>query len=532
MKYPIVDKFAHIYESFYKALVKSEVTSNPEKDLLVLHFLSSFAWAMHPGRFVDIKLDSWLLSIGQKIWNTGKKNSILLSAERDSSKRRVLHVATETYDTGGHSRFILNIIKNDGESIHSLALTNQGICDIPKWLKQAVVNSGGEVIILNDESTLVRKVAKLQYIICNKVDNIFYHIHPNDAVAVAALAAAPRPAVFTINHADHVFWLGSTLSDVVVCYRALSLSTLAEKRNTKSGMLLPIPLAFPEVRDGAKELAREKLSIPNKSIVILTVASPGKFIPSGQYNYYRTIKRVLDKNPNVLVKIIGIDKAEEIEKYGFEINSQIELLGLITQPQLYYEAADIYIDSMPISSYTSLLEAMYFKCFPVLPFNPLESMNVENEPALKGVVIHAKDESEQVDFIQQAIDNLPFRKLISDKGAKLVREHYTNSGWKLYLEKLYKNSVGQVNVVKQADAKIIRPTILSQTDIDSANISYSIYNNDYLHLLNWLIQSFDFLGILDFINIHFYVNSKKGKFGQLLSLKQSLWFIKEKLKKY
>lgn len=514
-----------VYETCVKILVDSTSVANAEKSLATIGFLSTLAWAIHPGRFFDARLELWAANIGKSIWKSkGLKDSIISK----TSASQVVHVASETYDIGGHTRFLLNIVKQDIGSIHSLVLTRQKEGDVPNWLRDEILKSGGTVISLIDKP-YAQRVATLQDVLCYQAKKIFYHIHPDDSIAVAALAAVPRPQVITINHADHVFWLGSALSDIVACYRVLSLNQVIDKRGVQKPMLLPIPLAFDTLEIGAKEHARKQLGISEDTIIILTVASSSKFIPSGRYNYYQTVKKILDKNPQVVVKIIGISATDDISKYGFEINDRVELLGRIPSPRRYYEAADIYLDSMPLSSYTSLLEAMYFECFPVLPFCPVQSLNTENEPALKGLITHAIDEQQQLQFLQEAIDSTEFRKKIASRGSNLVKENYVGKGWNRYLEAIYETSSEKIEFIRDLSLEMNEPLFVTQDDIDAAVVADS-YGGIINKLVQWVSHYSKYFSFKDLIRLYFEINYNLRKYELHITPKQMIRLLKTKAK--
>ncbi|MVN78985.1 hypothetical protein GO988_21860 [Hymenobacter sp. HMF4947] len=514
-----------IYETCIDIMANNFSVKDAEKALARISFLGTLAWSIHPGKFYDPRLERWALNIGKSIWETASKDE---STElRKVSSRKVVHVATETYEVGGHTRFLLNIIKEDINSAHFIILTSQYEKDMPNWLRTEVSKSGGEVISLANK-TRVEKVASLQSILTSYADKVFYHIHPNDSIPIAALAATPRPQVITINHADHVFWLGSVLSDIVACYRVLSLDSVMVKRGAQRAMLLPIPLSFPPFEWKSKNIARKELGIKDDDLLILTVASSNKFIPSGQYNYYLTIKQVLDKNPNVFVKVIGLSVNDDLRKHGFEINDRVELLGHITNPKLYYEAADIYLDSMPLSSYTSLLEAMYFGCFPVLPFSPVGALNVENEPSLKGLVKHPATEAQQIQFMQEAIDDLNFRKEIATKGNALIQDNYIGEGWKKYLLEIYKESFAKIDLFPKLEITTGESAIFTQDDEDAillANSSGSSIDK----LFTWLNVYLEIYTIFDLFKLLYLLRRNLNVISLTLPLSQVMRLVKTKL---
>jgi hypothetical protein len=520
----LLNRNIETYKIITNILLPKNSTCNADQVLPLISSISGFAWKVHPGKFFDFQLEELAYRVGKNIWELVKNENGRFSEKKEG--QHVLHVASETYEVGGHTRLLLNLIKGDQHSIHSLVLTRQQIPAVPLWLRDAVEQSGGTVNSLAG-ITPSEQVAELQWLLCSQADKIFYHIHPDDSIAVAALAATPRPQVLTINHADHAFWLGSFLSDIVVCYRVGALQFSSEYRGAHQVMLLPTPLDLPVWGHDDKKSARKILSIIDEKILILTVASYYKFIPSGEYNYFKTISKIIKSNPQILVKVIGIDYKDDLIKLDFINDERIELLGTITDPSVYYQAADIYIDSMPFSSFTSLFEAMYFGCFPILQFNPVDALNIENEPALKGLVKHAKDEQEQIMFVQKAIDDYQSRHDICARATRLIENNYMNGGWQRYLIQLYTASSVKVLEIRELYEKLAQQTSVNQADLDAALISQSFHGDGQYIIFNTIDENIENISLVQLIKLCFSLICVQNS---SFKLRQFSWRIKAKLK--
>ena len=516
-----------VYQGLIDSFSKNYEESTLEKQLAIINLIAAYEWRIHAGLYADLQLENWALSIGQRIWeNNGLTCPILPTA---INKLKILHVVTQTYSVGGHTRLLWNIIRNDTESLHNVVLLNRKVKDAPEWLHSAVLASGGIIISLCQQSS-VEQVATLQQLLTKQADRIFYHIHPDDSVSVAALAATPRPQVLTINHSDHTFWLGSILSDIVVCYRKWSLQFSLDARAAQKVELLPTPLNFKPRTASDKCDARKLLKIRDGQIILLTVASAYKFSPSDEHNYYRLIKQVLDNNPQVVVKVVGV-QASEGKSLGFKVHERIELLGSIEDPRTYYKAADIYVDSMPFSSFTSLFESMYFGCFPVLQFNPTDTLNIEQEPALAGLVSHSRDENEAIQTIQLAIDDVEYRHYTAKKGSELIQQHYMSKGWRKYLSALYRDSAEAVTSVR--DIKNMKQVSIGvanrQNDLDAALLSKTFFGDAMNFMLYSLNERIDKFSIIDAIRIRSSLSKPLEQHNHQMTTKQLLSFVKKKL---
>ena len=82
-----------------------------------------------------------------------------------------------------------------------------------------------------------------------------------------------RPVIF-YNHADHGFWLGASIADIVADLRVKGQRLTQEFRGVKDSFLLGIPTDMPATKSQFdKTLAREKLSLPKDKKIVLTIDS-------------------------------------------------------------------------------------------------------------------------------------------------------------------------------------------------------------------------------------------------------------------
>lgn len=522
----LLKKNIFIYETVIGVLHKNYEKLDLSSSLNRINMLSALASEMHPGRFVDLRLEKWALFIGDKIWRAQTTLSPKLPV--CNVHRRVLHVASETYDVGGHTRLILNIVKGDSDSVHSLIVTRQDQCKVPLWLQIAVESTGGSVMSIAEKKE-VDKVAILQQKLTEGFDKVFYHVHPDDGASIAALAATPRPQVMFVNHADHLFWLGSVLSDIVVCYRESALLFSLQRRLAQRALLLPTALNFPCIDYDEREKARRELHIPLDKIVVLTVASSHKFKPDSKYNYFRVVETILNKNPNVLIKIIGVSEEDDLDNLNFKPHDRVELLGKMPEPQLYYKSSDIYLDSMPTASLTSIFEAMYFGCYPILQFSPVSSMKIDEEPAFKGLFFHADCEEELIYSVQEAIDNQMLRKKNAALGSQRIKDNYMGKGWREYLNSLYNATCLNLYCVRKiCDDNDINKFEYLQEDLDAARLSTSIQGPSKYVLHRRLHSILKSITLPDLFLIFYKLKKSPDKEARL-SFKQIAGLIKNKV---
>ena len=190
--------------------------------------------------------------------------------------------------------------------------------------------------------------------IARRFPAIALHVHPHDSVPLLAWPDSNRPHISLINHADHVFWLGVTLADEVVCFRPTGAELSSDRRGVPSERIrtLPLPVDVPALPP--RDAAREALGLGTNAVALLTVAANHKYQSLGGASYIDVIGPVLERHPNVVVLMVGAQRpSERIDDRG----GRLRFCGLQPDPATYLAAADIYIDSAPMTSITSMLEA-------------------------------------------------------------------------------------------------------------------------------------------------------------------------------
>ena len=304
----------------------------------------------HPGFYVSPEVEKILLMCSENLTKT-KYNL----KEKGNEKRRVLHVISEGYSIGGHTRLVKSWIKSDSDSIHSLITTWQ-IGSTPAWLIEEVERSGGWTYSLEAVSEMyVDRAEKLRELAYEWADVIVLHTHMYDPIPIMAFGIDGGPPIVYMNHADHCFWLGASIADLVVDLRPCAQQLTLERRSAAASYILPLPLQAKKEFNKAE--VRKKFGIKEDETIIFTIASHYKFRSINSNCYINIIKQIVDKVDNCRVYIIGpVDKGKWHE-INVSTGGKIKALGTLTEIEEYYEIADIYLDCFMIASMTSLFDA-------------------------------------------------------------------------------------------------------------------------------------------------------------------------------
>ena len=313
-------------------------------------FGANYAWFHHPGLFYSNDLENILISIAMKNLNNNihKNNTFLID-----DRLKIMHVASEILDVGGHTRAIFNWVENSKAQFNNLLVLTRNVIITP-FLESLLKRYNITPMILNDGNSNVFNIAsKLRQIAKEWPDYIILHTHPDDAIPILAFASFEGPPILLFNHADHVFWLGSKISDATLNIRKEGLDLSAQRRGITNNFLLPLPL---QERSKIKYNKDNQYFLKNKKI-ILTMASDYKYTPFGNYNFSYFFENFLEKRKDVGLIVIGAIKTGNFSKLYKKFSDRVLLVSPTPNIEQYLSITDVYIDSFPMSSLTSYLEA-------------------------------------------------------------------------------------------------------------------------------------------------------------------------------
>jgi len=322
---------------------------------------ADYAFRNHPGFFVSPRLENLLTHIGRMTMERGAKFSDHFRA--NNSPKRILHILTQAYELGGHTRLAWRWIERDKDHIHSVLLTRQGERKVPKNLINAVKASGGHIYRIDKQFGGLISRAKTLRRLANQNDIVVLHIHPYDVVPIIGLSYREKyPAVCYMNHADHLFWLGVSISDVIAHIRQSSwqLSIKRRKVEAKRCLMLPIPVNKTN-RQLTRVVAKFQLGIAEDAIVLLSVASGYKYNKiDDKIHFINAVRPILEKCDKTILLVVGPSESDLHLDMSLKVYNRIKVYGPQKDIELFYQAADIYLDSFPFASITSLLEAGSF----------------------------------------------------------------------------------------------------------------------------------------------------------------------------
>jgi hypothetical protein len=173
-----------------------------------------------------------------------------------------------------------------------------------------------------------------------------------------AFGVAEGPPVIILNHADHAFWLGASVADVVANLRPTGQKITLGRRGIKNSKILPLPILKANPTSDY-EVIRKQLSIKKDKIVLLTVGDQFKYTSFGGYDFVSIMEKLLRRNPNVVLFAIGPRQNRRWAEASARVGGRIKAMGRLDWSELhaFYACADIYVEGFPVGGLTAMLEA-------------------------------------------------------------------------------------------------------------------------------------------------------------------------------
>jgi glycosyltransferase involved in cell wall biosynthesis len=354
--------------------------------------------------------------------------------------KRVLHVGTELSAVGGLTRMISRWISADPERTNSLVLTQPREA-VPAHLREAVTRSGGAIHRLNrtigNQLDWVRQLRAL----ARRHDLVILHIHCEDVIPLIAFADPQGlPPVVLLNHADHIFWLGTGASHLVISLRDAAVDICIDRRGVepRRNFLLPT-IVDPTVRTRARREAKLALGLDPDGVLLVSVARNAKYRSLNGVSFADMHAEVLARHPEAQLVVVGSGDPDDWQAAKARTGGRITGLPEQPDPSAYFEAADIYVDSYPFVSSTSMMEAGSYGTPLLTLFTAPHEARIFgiNHVGLVGTALQAASRDEYDAILERLIVDADFRAEAGEAARAAIEDRHTPPGWRTDLEAAY-----------------------------------------------------------------------------------------------
>lgn len=257
-----------------------------------------------------------------------------------------LHVASELYDLGGHTKLLENLAQSgQAHGRRQRVLITRSATE----RHQALMAEQGIAFTLAQGTETERARAVVRAGLSAKC--VILHIHPDDIGAAIAAAALRRAGVrvLFVNHADHSFVFGSSAADVVLEISGTGWDLTRRHRPHEAQSFIGIPI---------RPLFDTRHPAPDP--IITSVGSNWKYEPSGQGPSFQDIVRhILDRCPARLDMVgpTGEEPCWQALKAAHPDRVQFHGPTAYEKMCAILSQATCYIDSMPVTGGTIFSEA-------------------------------------------------------------------------------------------------------------------------------------------------------------------------------
>jgi hypothetical protein len=391
---------------------------------------------------------------------------------------------------GGHSKMLRRWINEDLNRSHSLVLTRQCPNPIPKELSDAVSNSHGEIYTLNNRIGGIISWAKQLSKLASAFDLVVLHIHNYDVIPIIAFANKEQsPPIMFLDHADHIFWLGASISDLVISLRESGMEIVRQRRGIeeKRNVLLPIKLE-PIHRKISRIEAKRQLNLPDDSILILSIARGVKYKTINGISFADAHVPLLTQHPQAILLVIGAGDRQDWSHAVQQTGNRIKSLSETENTGLYYQAADIYVDSYPFSSNTSLLEAGSYEVPLVSRFPyPSDACAIlgADAPGLTNNLIHVQSLAEYTAVLSQLVQDEEYRNSLGKATRLKIVETHMDQSWQQSLHDIYAyiTTLPQYSLSSQPQDQIV----LDEPDVFLPRVFGSDTEMNFNSMMQWYL---------------------------------------------
>ncbi|HLA82166.1 MAG TPA: glycosyltransferase, partial [Thermoleophilia bacterium] len=388
------------------------------------------------GNLVNPELENFLLEHGKRItanaksWDWGD----CPPPTGLPGTKSILHVATTVYGSGGHSRVIGSWIELDRDSHHSLALTDQDRA-VPGWLEGVVAESGGSVVDLRRFGGFADRAAALSSLAGAGFDVVVVHHHPWDVVPLLAFAG-PSPPIAVFDHADHLFWVGAAVCDLLVVLRSHAERYGRIARQARECLEVPLPVSERFFTHPSRSEGRRRIGVDASTPVLVSIGSEPKYLPNQSQDFFASCSKLLERLPSAHVFVVGVPPSSQVVP-SERRHDRLHLLGRVDDPGEYLAAADLFLDPFPGGAVVACLEACLSGVVPIMsPYRESE-LFLFDDPCITESIEPPSDEADWVEQAVGLIQDDERRGLIAREIQARVRSRHSSEEWGRCAEEVY-----------------------------------------------------------------------------------------------
>ncbi len=315
---------------------------------------------------------------------------------------------------------------------------------LPESIRDAVAQRGGTVQILDHRRGGLFERAQRLRDAAQAADLVVLHIHPFDIVPQLAFATPTRPPVVFLDHADHGFWLGTRITDVMASMREAGRRLMIERRGIAPERIALLPTILDDGhRCVSRQEAKRRIGVPEDCVLLVSVARGRKYVTLGGTSFADLHLRTLLEHPSAVLLVVGSGAREDWSEAIQRSQGRIVSLPEHDDPRLFFEAADIYVDSFPFVSITSTLEAAILgtPAVSLFPFGRDRLCSAAICQGLDGLLVTCDSRGAYHEALSRLITDEPHRRELGAALQGQIAANHLQGAWLDMLEALYRQAL-------------------------------------------------------------------------------------------
>lgn len=410
-----------LYQNF-----KVQILAETDNDKLILKTqeLVFFCWMNYPLRFTDKEIED-------KVTQAMLPPVATIS---QSGKNHVVYIATTVFEVGGHSRCIINFIDNIKDKKHSVILTSQKK-GLPANIEAFFQQNGVDCFMLSDKEKPTEKARALrEKVIELAPSEVFLFHHANDLLPLMAFGNYKPCKITLYNHGDHIFWLAGKWFTEVFDFRKIGAMITKYGRSVAETKIVCLPVSN-EYELADRSVSKQKIGLNSGNRIIGTLTNISKIQPfKSEQSIVQLILNWAIDLPHCTFMIIGISSGQfkQLVASTVEIPDNIKCLGIVADPEMYYQAFDFFIEPYPMGSGLGIIEACKYGAIPVFSAHPcklassFEAFHESIQHLFKQPASAAELNSDFYEILSRSDDEL---FALSKTVRELIYRHHRGSEW-------------------------------------------------------------------------------------------------------
>lgn len=450
-----------------------ETEKSSEKKIQLAKIAASFAVQNNPGYFTSALLENTFLEYA--------KQHDINTYDVTYQKNSFLHVMTQAYTTGGHTRVVERWIEQSPNTQkHSIIIINQNGLPLPPRLSEVVAEKNGTLILLKSNTSDLDRALKLREIGLS-YQYIILYIYMDDPTSIIAFGTEKftRPIIF-YNHADHLFWIGKCIADQIADLRTITSITTSH-RLINDPYMLGVPIENKQIDTITKENARRKLGIPSETKLIVTGGGSHKYHPVMGKSLIPLLIEIVNSSDNRICLVIGPTNTGEWKKANRSTNGKLKAIGPIAYNEGFLDylvAADVIVDSWPLGGGTFLIDAITLKKPVISLQNPIGQFDYISKSQS-----YCKNITDFMSKIERILSNEEYAKNLQNEIAINLERDHSIENWTKNLHKMI-DGVPTKHHIRDCSTKEITPKI-DEWAITANRIHRSI--GKYAHICHYIL---------------------------------------------